>query len=242
MSFQSFALLSIYVLAICVGCSAAQEKIITEDEFNNKIWNGACEQRKAIPHISTDSDEDFYTKDGAAHHTYISVKRYSPPDRVWTIAGTKNSGPDNKYEEIRIGRASYSRDNGGEWKFKELGFSGLYDCTSTIRERSQSGEGAGTGVGGDTPERSSKRDFKSLGYHQFGGRKTELFQETEKRQFKTAHFELETTTVSKYWVATNGLLLKWESIQRSSGSSRWSRKTHEYDYSSDEIKIEAPIP
>lgn len=236
------AFLSVYILAVCVGCSAAQERIITEAEFNNRIWKGACEKRKAMPHISTNTDEDFYTEDGAAHHTFVSVKRYSPPDRVWTIAGTKNSGPENKYEEIRIGTISYSRDKGGEWRLKELGFSGLYRCETMIREPSQSGTGSGTSESGGPGTRSSNWEFKTLGLHQLGGQKTELFQETEKILLKNSRFESETTRISKFWVRDDGMLLKSESITRTSGSARWARKTEEYDYSSGVLKIEAPIP
>jgi hypothetical protein len=186
--------------------------------------------------------EDFYTVDDPAHYTHVSVRTYLPPDRVRTIAGPKDSRSDKKYEEIRIGTISYSRDNGGEWKVKESGFSGLYVCESMIRTPSQTGSKTGTGESSGPAEISSEREFRFLGHHQVNGQKTELFQQTEKITFKTSSFETETTTISKHWVTEAGLLLKREAIQRSSGSTRWSRKAAEYDYSPGEIKIEAPIP
>jgi len=230
----------IVFVVIAVGLfslvASAQVENLSAKDFN-VVWIAACEKTKGVPHVQTETDEKYYDEVTPPYNSYISVTRYIPLDRVWTIAGRKDSRVEDKYEEIRIGRNSYSRDGNAEWKKKLLGFSGLYSCE--VSEPFVSGKGSGAGSGNSDGNTSFREEhkYKYLGREEVGKKWTNLYVHTKTNIFSDSQFTVEVN----YWITDDGTFLKSESATRNPNSKRWDRQLREYDYDQKDLKIEVPI-
>lgn len=232
-----------FVITIIVAASVftvAQESVISVSQFN-AVWQKACEKTKSLPHVDTETTEDYYDQTKTPHNSYISVTRYVPLDRVWVIAGRKDSNDEQKYEEIRIGRKSYSRDGKGPWKIEELGFSGLYQCEP--EESTKPGIGTGSGSGSSDGNRSGMRfeyEYRHLGRDRNVPSSPQLYVRIKRMIISGGGFDQQTTFKNTYWIANSGAFLKSESTTRTTNSQRWSRQLREYDFDQKHLKIEAP--
>ncbi len=215
---------------------ATQEKTLSETEFNN-VWKRACEKVKGVPHIDTETNEEYSDDAKPPFYTYIRLTRYIPLDRVWVIAGPKDSDLAKKYEEIRIGRKSYSRDGVGSWKFQELGFTGRYDCEP--EPSLSTGKGNGTGHVSDGKSSLMRFEYE----YRYMGRKdlSEIYVRTKRMIITTEGNQSQTTFKYSIWLNSDGTYLKTEAETRSSDTQRWSRSMSVYDYTTKDLKIEAPI-
>jgi len=216
--------------------AAAQEKTLSEAEFNS-VWKKGCEKTKNVPHIQTEIYESFYDDTKPPYNTYVSLKRYIPLDRVWTIAGLKDGEPEKKYEEIRIGPKSYSRDGSGEWKVKELGFTGLYYCEPEVSGKVENGKGNGSGSSNGRNRIRFEHEFKYMGRRN----SADLYVHVKRITFTSPTNESQTTTTLSYWLNSDGLFLKTESTKRTANTQRWERRFRGYKYAQKDLKIEAPI-
>lgn len=232
-------LTTILIIAASVFAEG-QEKVISVAQFN-AVWQKACEKTKILPHVNTETDEDYYDEGKPPHHSYISITRYLPLDRVWSIDGRKDGSDDQKYEEIRIGRKSYSRDGKGPWKFKELGFSGLYQCEPEEPTSPGNGTGVGSGSSGGGSGMTFEYEYRYLGPEGLAPNSPQHYVRIKRMIITGGGFESQTTFKNSYWIGNSGSFLKTESTTRIANSPQWSRKLREYDYDAKDLKIEAPI-
>lgn len=226
------------VVLFAVGVFSApllgqDEKGISQAEFN-AVWTRACERTKNRPQIETETDEQYYDDARPPFNTYISVTRYLPPDRVWVVAGRK--GAERRYEEIRIGRKSYSRDGDDPWKVQELGFSGMYSC----EPEDVTATGKGNGSGGISDGNALMRfEYEYKRVTTKGS--PDYYIRIKRMIILSGGHESVTTFKHRYGLNREEAFLKSESETRTSGTPRWSRKLREYDYSPKDLRIEAPI-
>lgn len=232
-------LLAIMVLG--VSATLGQEKVLTEAQFKSIQFN-ACEKTKAVAHSFTQVIESYHTETGSPYHSYVSLKRYLPADRVWTIAGTKDSDAEKKYEEIRIGRTSYSRNGLGVWKVEELGFSGMYLCETLKPGGVAVGLGVGTGSSdGSATSFKTVNEYKYLGKQKLGEKLVDLYVDTKVFTITATTFETQSTERMSYWINSDGLFVKKEKVETGKGTTRWSKQVTDYEYNLKGLKIEAPI-
>lgn len=236
---KTFALLVIAIFLSVISVTG-QDKVLSETEFKS-IQIAICEKAKLTSHSFTEVIEKYNDENGSPYHSYISFKRYLPQDRVWTIAGTKDSKADNKYEEIRIGRTSYSRNGLAPWTVKELGFSGLYSCESL---KPSVGTGLGNGSGdsnGSSAKFTTVNEYKYLGKQKLGEKMVDLYVDTKTLTITTPTYETQNTVKMSFWISSDGLYVKKEKIETARGTTRWSKQVTEYDYNPKDLKIEAPV-
>ena len=227
---------SIFVLMFCVSCVNAQERVLSEAEFN-RVWGKSCEKTRITPHSSTETIEKYDDESNPPYYSYVTFRRYFPPDRVWTVAGPKDARDQDKYEEIRIGIASYSRDGNGAWKQKQLGFSGLYYCEP--EETASDEKLVGTG------NLDGRRGIKLSYEYRFNGREKlgkQIASVYVRSKIMTVDGNAETQTrfTTKYWLSDDGLLLRTERTTRTNGTQSWERELSVNDYSKKVFDIKAP--
>jgi len=226
------------VLLLSALTAVAQKKVITEKEFN-AAWRSACEKTSRAPHVHTETSEEYSDDTKPPYSSYISVTRYLPPDRVWTIAGRQGAKAEDKYEAIRIGQKSYSRDGTGAWKFQELGFSGLYYCEP--EKSSNSGTGYGSGSSGGSETMKFEHEYQYQGREEAGAEIAEIYVHIKRMIITGVGGKSRTIFKHTYWLNKNGAFLKSEYTTRNAASPRWSRQLREYHYDQKDFKIEAPI-
>jgi len=225
------------VLFLCPLSVMSQEKTLTVSQFN-AVWIKACEKTKHLPHRETEKSEQYDGDSKPPYHTYIRVTRYIPTDRVWVIAGRKDSSTEEKYEEIRIGAKSYSREGSNDWKLKELGFSGLYYCEPEEGADATVRRGASI-VSTDRSPGEIRFEFEYL----YLGKKDSLDHYVRIKRMIVPLGGSESRTIFKYsyWINENGAFAKNESETRNLGTARWERQVREFDYGVKDLTIEAPI-
>jgi|GEM_PF-2181306 len=227
------------LILFSAGIGVAQEKVLSKSEFE-RAWKQGCEKTSRIGHRLVETDEQFASKGAPPYNTYISRQMYLPPDRVWTIAGRKGGKLSDQYEEIRIGRVSYSRDGDGAWKQKELGFSGLYYCELEAPINIGNSTGAGIGSSDRTLSVKTDNDYKDLGRQKLNGQWTRILVHVKTITFSSSPSSTQFATTHKYWISKLGTFLKAEFDTHSRGTEQWSRQRREYDYGQKDLRIEAP--
>jgi hypothetical protein len=221
----------------CISFVKAQDRVLSETDFN-RAWKKSCEKTRITPHSSTETIEKYDDESNPPYYSYVTFRRYIPPDRVWTVAGPKGARDQDKYEEIRIGTASYSRDGNGVWKQKQLEFSGLYYCEP--EETASDEKRVGTG-------NLDRRGGIKLSYeYRFNGREklgNQVASVYVRSKIMTVDVNTETQTrfTTKYWLGDNGLLLLTERTTRTNGTQRWERELSVNDYSKKDFHVIAPI-
>lgn len=233
--------LALAIMFVGVFSVIGQEKVLTETEFKTMQYD-TCEKTKAVAHSFTEVIEKYFDESKPPYYSYVSLKRYVPQDRVWTIAGTKDSTTENKYEEIRIGRTSYSRKGLVPWKVQELGFSGLYSCESLKPRSGTSGPGNGTGDSDSTSARfKTVNEYKYLGKQKVGEKLVDLYVDTKILTITTSTHETQSTVKMSFWISSEGLYVRKEKIETARGTVRWTKEVTDYEYDPKDLKIEAPV-
>ena len=221
----------------CISFVNAQNRVLSETDFN-QVWKKSCKKTRITPHSRTETIEKYNDESNPPYSSYVTFRRYIPPDRVWTVAGLKGARDQDKYEEIRIGITSYSRDGNGVWKRKQLGFSGLYYCEleETAFDEKSVGTGSLDGRGGI----KLSYEYRFNGREKLGNQVASVYVRS-KIMTVDGNTESQTRFTTNYWLSDDGLLLRTEYTTRTNGSERWERELSVYDYSKKDFHINAPI-
>ncbi len=98
-----------------VSLISAQEKEITETEFN-KIVSNAVRNLENKTYRLTETEKYFPDKNGEAERTEINLTEIVLPDKRRTVKEIKSPTENSKYERIWDGKNLYTRKNNENWE------------------------------------------------------------------------------------------------------------------------------
>lgn len=139
-----YIFLSVVALAVS---SPAQEKTITEEEFEAAVKGGISKMEKLPRKIVTRRTE---YKSGVVSEIRETVMEHLPPDKFRLLITVKEGDAVRKTEIISLKNAEYLRENGGKWVKRESddgigGFGGGRGVSNIKLENSYSVEEAESG-------------------------------------------------------------------------------------------------
>lgn len=209
----------IFILTIILFNAAlifGQEKSLEKSTFESVV-DRATKKLIGKTYRSTSLYEVFEYDTSTPAKSVKSITEQVPPDRFRWLSETAGQ----KIETIRIGGKSYKRENDGQWIL-------------------ESGAGAGAGMGcGASMESESYKVSEKV---QLNGAVVNLYEGIErwKSVYCGSNDGDPEVWTKRFWISTDGLLLKTEDITEIPDKKFMRRNVTVYEYDL-KIKIEAPV-
>lgn len=214
---------SVCLLLVILNISAfAQEKILTESEFN-AILERTESKLKTQNYRLTKTEELFLKPNEKAENVRIEIKEVVLPNKWREVIEERSKDKTSKTERLWDGSKLYKRENDGEWK------------------KFDGGGGMGMSI------RSGKftKVFKFVEKIVLDGKNVNLYEvqitRVANKFTQTSSYQVTYVEKSKYWIGEDDLLLKKKVENTIQGLEAVAVENWVYEYDPKNLKIEAPI-
>lgn len=205
-----------------VSLSFAQEKIITENEFND-ILAKTAEQLKTANYRLTKTEQLFLKPGEKPEKVRIEINEYIRPNKWREVVKEESKDKSSVNERLWDGKNLYVRENDGMWQ--------IYAGGDVINQSIRTGQFTKT--------------FKFVEKSKLNEQVVNIYDVEIKRvanKFtQTSFYQVAYFEKSRYWISEDNFLLKKKVENTISGSEAIAAEDWVYEYNPQDLIIEAPI-